>query len=367
MTEVVYVKHYVPKSVREELKKRGMGICCSKWCPDEEKPLSDLNSNNYCKGCTSIKNKKAKEDMRKRKETGEESTQAKRRRLRNDLSSEEFVCFGPLCGIDGKIHQISQRYTLDQETCIECRAHTKTKVLKERHEIRRPEGAVCLHCGESNQLFLEHNHIEPDKKSIGVSKITGMWKLKLELKKTELLCVFCHRDVTKEQFAKIRIDYEQKANESVEKSVGQELRRCIGILCNPIDRKMPLSMFSAHSNTIDKLNSWCKCCNGANSQNVIARNREHVESIKRAIGACKVCSYSVIDQVTNQPRYHHFDAKGEIDEKNVKISRVANLAGKSSASAIAEIDAEVLKCDLLCGKCHRLKTARDFGWINVEK
>lgn len=85
--------------------------------------------------------------------------------------------------------------------------------------------------------------------------------------------------------------------------------------------------------------------------------REHVNTKKMEIGKCTNCA-EIVDPTL--PEYFHFD---HIEQKT-KVNNIATLC--SDRRPIAEIDAELTKCQLLCIYCHHKKTAKERqdnpGW-----
>lgn len=50
----------------------------------------------------------------------------------------------------------------------------------------------------------------------------------------------------------------------------------------------------------------------------------------------------------------------EFDHQRDKVETVSVIAG--NGSPVKKILDEIAKCEVRCVRCHRLKTARDFGW-----
>jgi 5-methylcytosine-specific restriction endonuclease McrA len=63
---------------------------------------------------------------------------------------------------------------------------------------------ACLHCGESDPIVLEFNHIDPASKRNTVSDMVrkgiSIATLMAEIEKCEILCANCHRRHTTKQF-----------------------------------------------------------------------------------------------------------------------------------------------------------------------
>lgn len=54
----------------------------------------------------------------------------------------------------------------------------------------------CVHCGETDPVVLEFDHLDPKTKDFGVSRATSIKKLENEVKKCQVLCANCHRRKT---------------------------------------------------------------------------------------------------------------------------------------------------------------------------
>ncbi len=66
-----------------------------------------------------------------------------------------------------------------------------------------------------------------------------------------------------------------------------------------------------------------------------------------------------IDCGESNPVVLEFD---HIGEKNFDVSRAVN-----SCFSWTKIYLEIQKCEVRCANCHRIKTARDFGWYSFLK
>lgn len=64
------------------------------------------------------------------------------------------------------------------------------------------DGKKCVHCGESDIRTFEFDHIDPSKKSFGISKAVAeglKWESILrEISKCRILCANCHKKRTAE-------------------------------------------------------------------------------------------------------------------------------------------------------------------------
>jgi len=101
----------------------------------------------------------------------------------------------------------SKFYPYGRNQCIECYRKIATKrnndcrSLDRDNKLRRKE---CLTCKkevtEHNTHHFEWNHRDPDEKLYNICKVVNKKKVyEEEVKKCDLLCLFCHADVTKVQ------------------------------------------------------------------------------------------------------------------------------------------------------------------------
>jgi hypothetical protein len=71
--------------------------------------------------------------------------------------------------------------------------------LKEHH---------CVDCGESNPIVLEFDHIKPNEKEFGISKMMRdyTWdQILKEIDKCEVVCANCHKIRTAKQFGWLKL------------------------------------------------------------------------------------------------------------------------------------------------------------------
>ena len=98
------------------------------------------------------------------------------------------------------------------------------------------------------------------------------------------------------------------------------------------------------------LNYACnKCKNYTTILNHI-KQKNHVMQKKIDIGKCNHC-----DKQVTKDNFYLFD----FDHLRDKVKTVSQLIGKST---IKKIDEEIAKCQLLCCKCHKLKTAEQLNY-----
>lgn len=364
----IYQKYRLCDGEREKLAREGLGYCPGKWCPDETKPLASLTKNNYCLTCRRMYTRRHNNASKHRRISGEESTFIQRQRRRKVLTEEKFLCFGIMCGSDGKEHPVTER---SGKKCVECARKVSIASSSRLIEMRKPVGASCVECGENDRVLLDLHHIDPSTKISNVSILRGERAVAMEMKKTVYLCIRCHRDETRKLWESQRKDYCAIAENTLRDTAPvMTLRRCAGRLCMPLGRCMPLLMFSSNKKSRDGLGSYCKSCAGSRDQMARDRNTAYVQEITLARGQCRDCAYPVVSG--GVARFHHFefdhfDPDGKIDVSNKKLSIISALANKTSGDNRQAIDDEVKKCHLICVYCHRRKTAKDQGWYKCLK
>jgi hypothetical protein len=122
-------------------------------------------------------------------------------------------------------------------------------------------------------------------------------------------------------------------------------KTCIGC-----EQELPLSNFQLHRPRTGRafLDSRCRVCTARASLERIAARRAHVDAIKLERG-CMDCGYS------DHPAALDFDHRPGTGPKR------ASVAALVTSATLADIDAEIAKCDVVCANCHRIRTA-ERGW-----
>lgn len=78
----------------------------------------------------------------------------------------------------------------------------EARQLRKQYYITHLRTHSCVHCGETDPIVLEFNHIDPSTKKDLVSKLSHqgtMEELVAEIEKCEVLCANCHKRVTAKQ------------------------------------------------------------------------------------------------------------------------------------------------------------------------
>jgi hypothetical protein len=183
------------------------------------------------------------------------------------------------------------------ERCINLGYKSKNKTRNKLKEFKEELGGKCVDCGFNKMFFLEFDHIDPKKKTIQITRSApSAWQR--EKYNLELRCGRCHRIKT--------------SNE---------------IVFNPYNKED---------------NKHVKCKNDKKS---------FVNSIKKYIGKCQLCEWTLEDKDIMCPA---LDFDHVIGEKYKQISRLYTTKKENIAK-------EILKTRLLCRHCHEIHTCLQRG------
>lgn len=327
--------------IRKNLKKEGKNICFGDKCYNEGNGTVQSRNNFYgkrasCNDCYDIVNRRIE-----LKKIGKN------------------ICYGALC--KGIIHDIDKFFEY-QNYCKDCYNHGKrirSNNIKEKngipHRIARnnyKRENCCVDCGENDIRVLEFDHCDGEK-TADVCKITNIKKMNEEILKTQILCIICHRHKThghiinRSDIPVITIPY----TEDDDMDECDDSKRCNGPLC--LGKYRHRSLFRK----INKGKSiFCRCkkCEGYYQRTRIIMNKKYIIKRKIEIGSCKHCDLKVTDK-----NYYLFD----FDHLRDKLRCVSQMI---TNSCIKKIEAEIQKCQLLCCKCHKIKTAEQFNYVYVH-
>jgi hypothetical protein len=141
----------------------------------------------------------------------------------------------------------------------------------------------------------------------------------------------------------------------------EELKFCP--TCSTLKRA---SDFHSDKARRDRLSSQCKECKRVVQRNWYVRNKaRHVANVARRRRAAEtelikrileyLSSHPCVDCGETNPVLLEFD-----HVRGVKVNSVCDLIRRGSGWV--KIGAEISKCEVRCCSCHRLKTARQFGY-----
>lgn len=168
-------------------------------------------------------------------------------------------------------------------------------------ELKDEKGNVCIDCGCSD--FLEFDHI--DNKIKCVSSMPNN-KMREEAAKCVLRCKICH----------------------IIKSHNENYKSTQNIPTIDTERNIQ-------------------------NRNLRKRRREYISNIKKSIGGCQCCNYKN-DEAPYVFDFDHIDSE-------TKYKGISWLV--SHGSSIKKINEELVKCILLCRKCHAKRTSVQFDLV----
>lgn len=137
-------------------------------------------------------------------------------------------------------------------------------------------------------------------------------------------------------------------------------------LCPTCSTVKRVSDFNLNRARPDGLNSQCKECKRAVQRNWYVRNKaRHVRNVARRRRAAET---QLIKRILRYLRFHPCVDCGETNPvlldfdhvRGKKVNSVCNLI--SRGFGWSTIEAEIGKCEVRCCRCHRLKTAKQFGY-----
>ena len=353
---VTYEKKRLTRAEYKNLRGQGLFRCPGRYCPEKLVPVSELKSI-YCKICMHYHNKSQK----RKRQAGIEGELSRRTRLRRTVPDGFFLCFGSLCiakNTQGVLKPVGERLS-NEDRCQDCRLVYMRSRSAIRRNFRIPEGSVCELCGCDDGRILELDHVDRKTKSQTPCTIQGMTLLEIERKKCRILCILCHRQVTRNQF-----DAEKKNYGLMRKdAVGffnwciTGTKSCPGCFCN--GKLVPLFCFRNLSGGRKGTGRYCYYFSGHQQQEKIKKQREYIKSKKMQIGSCQQCFLRVTEDTLFLYDFDHTDPTGATDPKMRKTEKVSSLVYTAGLNGEKKIDEEISKCQLLCCACHRIKTKED--------
>jgi len=233
----------------------------------------------------------------------------------------------------------------------------------------------CIDCGETDVLVLEFDHRDPKTKlrDIGSLAARKPWKFVLtEIAKCDVRCVNCHRRRTARQFNWAKARTGPAAAESQGSSTptmprvafsaatpGEQRCRACGVM-------RPGQDFAAKNKRTGRRATICRRCQAAygrehyrkNKPDYLARGKKNKKLYRRQNRARLIeylCGKSCVDCGESDPIVLEFDHRDGVKKED----EVGRLIGSGQW---AKVEAEIAKCDIRCGNCHRRRTAAQFSW-----
>jgi hypothetical protein len=226
----------------------------------------------------------------------------------------------------------------------------------------------CVDCGETDIVLLEFDHIDPKTKTAEVALLLAgrRWKRVLEeIEKCVVRCVACHRRRTAAQFNWQTTVLLPPVPAPRSPAIAEGTRVCTGCL-----RELPMSEFGIKNKVTGRRNRRCRACVAAasrahyyrNRDAYLARNRraKKTRSKKQNLRLLYLSTHPCVDCGESDPVLLDFDHR----DGSTKIAPVARLIWERRWDLVWD---EIAKCDVRCVRCHRRKTARDFGWSKLAE
>lgn len=246
----------------------------------------------------------------------------------------------------------------------------------------------CVDCGETDPLVLEFDHIDPAHKRTEMYYLvhrTYRWAtIQAEIERCEVRCVNCHRRRTAVQFAWAKHLSPDGTNPRPKRAR----------LDRPERRQPTRRLASAVAGPMHRLCLWCQTAKGVEEFHF----RDKARGVRQSI--CGECftTYRREHYQLNREHYIRRNARvlrergrkwmarlreylrtngcvecGEQDVVVLDLDHVEPASKRNAVSFIARsgypwstVMAEIAKCEVRCGNCHRRRTAAQFGWPKVQ-
>ena len=139
--------------------------------------------------------------------------------------------------------------------------------------------------------------------------------------------------------------------------------------CRVCAESRPLTEFAVKNKTTGRRATICRTCQAAYGREHYARNRSAYQANgrknkrryrkqNRQLLLDYLTGQSCIDCGESDPLLLDFDHR----DGTHKLDEVGGLIGTGQWGKVA---AEIAKCDVRCGNCHRKRTAKQFGWTKL--
>lgn len=254
------------------------------------------------------------------------------------------TCKGPLC--EGKEHPLTD-FPPKGTQCKKCVCHKTKEYYKLNNRSYRKaknlikEKGSCTECGCNDIRLLEFDHLE--NKNFNICHSFSAKNINEEVKLTQILCVWCHRNKTRELLDSIKEKNNDKFNITMRPENTEDGKKCYGLLCK---RQLQFK------NNFYSTAKICKVCMSYKSRVTTENNRNYVIELKLEHKHCEICKIEVTKENS-----HCFD----FDHLRDKIEAISHLARRPNDTRTKILE-ESKKCRLLCCKCHRIHTADQLGY-----
>jgi len=256
------------------------------------------------------------------------------------------ICNGPLC--------LSKEVPIEDflkngKICRKCNCHTTKEYYKKNNRPYRKlknelkENAQCIECGCKDVRLLEFDHIR--SKTINISHSFSKSAIQNEVSNTQFLCVWCHRLKSRQQLDKIKDDNNVKYTITDRPTEGKV---CSGKICKG-QLRAPTDFYKATTNV-------CKECQSYGDRLQREANYNFLNKLKLELDSCNICFIKVTESTT---------CCFDFDHLRDKTTMLSNFVRKNKDTSLDIIE-ESKKCRLLCCKCHRIVTAKDYNYNCVS-
>ncbi len=205
--------------------------------------------------------------------------------------------------------------------------------LKEIILNAKEKQQVCANCDEKHINLLDFAHWSRNEKNGNISDLRVKENLIRELSFGRFLCLFCHKNETDQENAQIQVNKEKEIYREAKKNATTKCLNCSQFVNKKSIRK-----------------SRCTICEYKRQNFYYVNSRRTRDFIKRERGKCNHCSMVVSKNNLNLFEFDHISG--------VKCGNIGDMKN------IDDIIQEAKKCQLLCSKCHRLKTLRQTGYFD---
>lgn len=153
-----------------------------------------------------------------------------------------------------------------------------------------------------------------------------------------------------------------KAKQKKQKIVEIGAKECV--ICK---EEKSLCDYNIRKDSSDGLQNICKHCQQEHARNYYLKNKEKQkeqisEARKKRINENREKYFNIlssnpcVDCGETNPIVLEFDHKYGFD----KVNEVGKLVG--DGSSWEKIEIEMIKCEVRCANCHRIRTAKQYGW-----
>lgn len=284
------------------------------------------------------------------------------------------TCCRQCAAVLRRLHYLRERSTYIENERLRVRRHrelNRALIIEYLHEH------PCVDCGESDPVLLEFDHRDPNNKRLEVAHLARKkpWPQVLaEIDKCDVRCVSCHRRRTAHQFGWRRTTLSARSQERPpEKQIGP---RCADAshevrTCRTCKIPQTIAEFAIKNVRTGRRSTQCRTCDRAYAKQHYVKNRSSY--MQRTRRNKKEHRDRTALLILDHLRTHPCVDCGETDvvllefdhrDRSTKSGNVGDLVGRGTRK---ELIAELEKCDVRCVRCHRIKTAKEFGWRRLAE